>query len=239
MRTVTVTAPGTRASAAYDPSAGRPPAPARRPPRAPAPARAATPRRACRARAAPSPQTAVRGHRVVRREQPEQRRAHGQAAPGPHGGRAPQRADVERVVEHPGVAVQRGHGRRRPQLGVARHLRVLLRDSPSAARAAAASPASFDELVDQLRPQRRSARGGRGASSRRGGPSPPPRFVSDGGSSTSTARTVAPWRLNVVGCRPRVLVVYCTVPAAITVALVTRRHVDHLRVASAACRPGR
>jgi len=52
---------------------------------------------------------AVRGDRVARAHEPEQRRAHGQARIGPSPLRAPKPRDVERFVEHARVAVDGRH----------------------------------------------------------------------------------------------------------------------------------
>ncbi len=197
------------------------------------PARAASSRPRAGRRAPGRRRAAARTAPIRRRAG---RRARAAAAPR-------ERPDVERVVEHPGVAQQRGRRRCGPQRGVAGDLAVLPLGDAQRGAAGDDVAGQRDELVDQLLARGLRARDGASASSRSGGPSPPSSLVSDGGSSTSTPMTVLTAR---TACRRspsrsrRVATVVSRVSVdgyvSAVLRLVARRHVDLMRVASAICR---
>ena len=141
--------------------------------------------------AASTPPTAGRRAPVVGAQQSEERRADGQSRPGAGSGCAAEGFDVKCVVQHAGVAVDRGHASAPyEQRRVAVDLAVLRgRD----AQRACGTPVGRRPAPAVRRPARARSGPSSGelsASRRSGGPSPPSRLVSDGGSSTITATTL-------------------------------------------------
>ena len=100
----------------------------------------------------------VCGHRVVGAQQPEQRGTDREPGPGAGGRGAAQGFDVERVVQHAGIAADRGQRRGAAQRRVALDLGVLRRRDAQCTPTGRSIAGQLDQLVDERGTQRSKRR---------------------------------------------------------------------------------